>query len=203
MRQLIAILRGIKPGEVVEVAGGLLEAGITQIEVPLNSPDPLQSIEQLATQFGDSARIGAGTVLRPEQVEAVSGAGGTLIVSPDCNPAVIRAARERDLVVFPGVLTPTECFTALRSGAHGLKIFPAPVLGVGGLKAIRAVLPPQTEVIAVGGVDASNFGQWVDAGVSGFGIGSSLYRPGDTADVVRQRAREMVVRFDELIGVGH
>lgn len=200
MRQLIAILRGVKPTEVVDIAAALVEAGISQIEVPLNSPDPLKSIEQLAVQFGGNARIGAGTVLRPDQVEQVAAVGGTLIVSPDSNPAVIRAARERDLVVIPGVLTPTECFSALHAGAHGLKIFPAPVLGAAGLKAIRAVLPPQTDIFAVGGVDASNFAQWMDAGVCGFGIGSSLYRPGDSATLVGQRANEMVARFDELSG---
>lgn len=200
MRELIAILRGVTPDEVVDVAQVLVEAGITQIEVPLNSPDPFDSIERLATRLPDAGRIGAGTVLSEQDVRRVAEAGGNLVVSPDCNPGVIRAAREHELFCIPGVLTPTECFAALRAGAHALKIFPAPVLGTGGLKAIRAVLPVHTIVLAVGGVDAGNFAQWQAAGANGFGIGSSLYRPGDSPDTVGERAREMVAEFDRING---
>lgn len=200
MRDLIAILRGVTPGEVVDIGQALIEAGITQIEVPLNSPDPFDSIQRLATRLPDAARIGAGTVLDEQDVIRVAGAGGNLVVSPDCNPAVIRAAREHELFCIPGVLTPTECFSALRAGANALKIFPAPVLGTGGLKAIRAVLPAHTQIVAVGGVDAGNFSQWQAAGANGFGIGSSLYRPGDSPGAVGQRAREMVAEFDRING---
>ncbi len=196
MRKLVAILRGIEPRDAKSVAGALLDAGITMIEVPLNSPQPFKSIELMAKRFGDAAIIGAGTVLTTEGVNSVASAGGRLIVSPDCNPAVIQATKEFDLISMPGVFTATECFTAVRAGADGLKLFPSFLVGEEGLKALRAVLPSDTEVYAVGGVDNSNFASWFAAGANGFGIGSALYSPGLPADEVNMRAKALVEAYD-------
>ncbi|MAW88791.1 MAG: 2-dehydro-3-deoxy-6-phosphogalactonate aldolase [Phyllobacteriaceae bacterium] len=196
MRKLVAILRGIRPGEAVDVGAALIEAGFSMIEVPLNSPEPLDSIARLAGAFGDRALIGAGTVLTPEQVDHVRGAGGRLVVSPNCEPQVIARTLEHGMVSMPGVFTPTECFAAIRAGAKALKLFPASLAGPDGLKAIKAVLPPDVEVFAVGGASADNFGDWLAAGAAGFGIGSALYRPGDDAATVGERARAIVAAFD-------
>ncbi|MGB7180509.1 MAG: 2-dehydro-3-deoxy-6-phosphogalactonate aldolase [Burkholderiaceae bacterium] len=198
MRDLVAILRGVTPDEVVDIAQALVACGITQIEVPLNSPDPFVSIERVASKLSADARVGAGTVLRVSEVTRLADAGGQLVVSPDCNPEVIRAAREHDMLSMPGVLTPTEVFSALRAGAFALKIFPSFVLGYDGLQAMRAVLPAETKIFAVGGVDDSNFAQWIAAGANGFGIGSALYKPGDDACLVATRARVMVSAYDAL-----
>ncbi|RYH00776.1 2-dehydro-3-deoxy-6-phosphogalactonate aldolase [Salipiger sp. IMCC34102] len=195
-REIIAILRGITPPEAVEIGQALFEAGITRIEVPLNSPDPLKSIAALSNALADVALIGAGTVLTPEQVGQVQDAGGTLIVSPDCNPAVIDETRARGLQSYPGVATPSECFTALRHGAHGLKIFPSFLIGTAGLKAIGAVLPEGTRTYAVGGVGPQNFADWIEAGATGFGIGTGVYTPGLTADEVSDKARTLVAAYD-------
>ncbi len=195
-RPLIAILRGISPDEALPITECLVEAGITRIEVPLNSPDPFESIGRMAKAFEGSAQIGAGTVLEPDDVTRVKNAGGTLVVSPDCNPEVIRATKAAGMASYPGVMTPSECFTALRNGADGLKLFPASLIGVSGLKAIRAVLPAGTETYAVGGAGPSNFGDWLRAGVTGFGIGTALYTPGLTAGEVARRAAEMVAAYD-------
>lgn len=199
MRELIAILRGIKPGEVSDIASAVIDAGFSQIEVPLNSPSPLDSIERLTQQFGDHAMIGAGTVLTPEQVNAVAQTGARLIVSPDANPAVIERSCALGMTSIPGVLTPTECFAALRAGAHALKIFPCAVIGPGGVAAIRAVLPPDTVLHAVGGANANDFSTWLNAGINGFGIGSALYKPGDTARQVGERAAQMVTAYDKAL----
>jgi 2-dehydro-3-deoxyphosphogalactonate aldolase len=195
-RNLIAILRGITPDDALSVSQALVAAGITRIEVPLNSPDPFQSIALMATGLGAGVEVGAGTVLSVDEVAAVQAAGGTLIVSPNCNPDVIRATRARGMASWPGVMTPTECFAAIHAGATGLKIFPASLLGPEGLKAIRAVLPKDLAVYAVGGAGPSNFADWVKAGASGFGIGTALYTPGTTAAEITARAAGIVAAHD-------
>ena len=196
-RPLIAILRGIDPDEAVPIAECLIEAGIDRIEVPLNSPSPFTSIERLANALGDVALIGAGTVLTEAQVINVKAAGGALVVSPNFDPAVIAATKSLGMQSFPGVMTPTECFAALASGADGLKVFPAFLMGTEGLKALRAVLPAETQVYMVGGVSAENFGDWVRAGANGFGLGSSLYAPGLGTDEIAARARAAVAAWEE------
>ncbi|MEU4311578.1 2-dehydro-3-deoxy-6-phosphogalactonate aldolase [Nocardia sp. NPDC024068] len=188
---LIAILRGITPDEVIAVGAALVEAGIHTIEVPLNSPDPYRSIERLAGRFGERIPIGAGTVLSVEEVARARAAGAGVIVSPDTNTQVITAALAAGMRPYPGVATPTEAFTAVRAGARSLKMFPSDALGISGMRAVRAVLPAEVELVPVGGVDESNLGDWLAAGAGGAGLGTSLYRPGDSADEVRIKARRL------------
>lgn len=199
MRQLVAILRGVEPDAVLAIGECLLESGINQIEVPLNSPQAIKSIRMMSETFAEDALIGAGTVLHTKEVDEVAEAGGQIIISPNCNPVVISRSRELELTSLPGVLTATECFLALESGANGLKFFPAFKLGVDGFRALTAVLPPATQCYAVGGVGAEDFGEWLQAGITGFGIGSALYKPGDSVESVRLKARQLVEAWDHAV----
>jgi len=200
MRNIVAILRGITPPEAVEIAATLIKAGITRIEVPLNSPDPLDSIAAMVAEFGEQAELGAGTVLSVEDVRDVAATGAHLIVSPNCDPDVIAQTKARGLASYPGVFTATECFAALKAGADGLKIFPANLMGPPGVSALRAVLPTDCPVLAVGGVGPANFDQWIKAGADGFGIGSALYKPGRSAAEIAPLAAEMVAAYDAAKG---
>ena len=199
-RPLIAILRGIRPDEAEAHAEALIAAGITTIEVPLNSPEPFDSIARLIALFGDRALIGAGTVLDPGQVARLAGMGARLVVSPDANPEVIAATRAAGMESWPGVMTPTEAFAAIRAGATGLKLFPASLVGPAGLSAIRAVLPPGLPVYAVGGAGPENFGDWIAAGASGFGIGTAIYRPGQPVGQTADAAARVVAAHDAAAG---
>jgi 2-dehydro-3-deoxyphosphogalactonate aldolase len=184
---LVAILRGIRPDEALGVGQALVDAGWHMIEVPLNSPQPLVTITKLAVSF-PHALIGAGTVLQPEQVHEVHKAGGKLVVAPNFNADVVRAAVDLGMVCLPGVCTATEAFAALDAGATGLKLFPAEMIPPAAVKALRAVLPASTLLLPVGGIDLSSMAAYVAAGANGFGIGSSLYKPGRNAAAVKQSA---------------
>lgn len=198
-RPLIAILRGIDPSQATDAAAALIDAGITRIEVPLNSPQPLHSIEAMAKAYGGDALIGAGTVLTTQEVAQVQAAGGKLIVSPNCNPDVIAKTKKLNMQSWPGVFTPTECFAALAAGADGLKIFPGSLMRPEGLQAVRAVLPVGTQVYAVGGAGPDNFADWIAASADGFGLGSALYKPGLSTAEIATRARNIVAAYDKAI----
>lgn len=195
-RQLIAILRGIKPSEAIDIAKVLIDSGITKIEVPLNSPDALTSIHAMVERFAEQATFGAGTVLNSEQVTAVAKTGAKMIISPNYNHSVVCKTKALGMTSYPGVLTPSECFDAIDAGADGLKIFPASILGPAGVAAMSVVLPKSVPLFAVGGASASNFSDWLKAGVQGFGIGSALYKPGYSAEQVAAIAQQMVIAYD-------
>ncbi|MEO7150773.1 MAG: 2-dehydro-3-deoxy-6-phosphogalactonate aldolase [Burkholderiaceae bacterium] len=192
---VIAILRGVTPAEVVAVGHALRAGGIAIVEVPLNSPQPFDSIAALVRAFGDTLLIGAGTVLTPAQVDQVADAGGRLILSPNLDTAVVARTRQRGLLSMPGVATPSEGFAALAAGADALKLFPAELIGPPVLKAWRAVFPPATKMFAVGGIGAHNLGAFKQAGATGVGTGSSLYAPGTPASEITPRARALVDRW--------
>ena len=189
---LIAILRGLKPDEAVAVGEAIVAAGFVCLEVPMNSPEPLESIRRLREALDGRALVGAGTVLNVAAARDVAAAGGQLIISPNTNPEVIRESKALGLLSLPGFFTPSEAFAALDAGADALKLFPAEVAGLKGLKAVRAVLPPQTRVYAVGGVDPEGVADWRAGGASGFGIGSALFKPGKTAEQTGRDAEAFV-----------
>src|SRR6516225_4550710 len=191
-RPLVAILRGIKPDEAQAVVGVLLESGFTAIEIPLNSPDPFRSIELAAKMAPADVLIGAGTVLSADAVEQLHDVGGRLVVTPNTDPDVIARARARGMVTMPGVFTATEALLAAKCGASSLKFFPASALGPSGITAIRAVLPADLTIAAVGGVSDKNFADYTRAGIFAFGLGTSLYKPGMTAAEVKERAKATI-----------
>jgi 2-dehydro-3-deoxyphosphogalactonate aldolase len=194
---LIAILRGVRPDEAEAIVEVLAEAGILIAEVPLNSPEPFDSIERLARRFGDAMLIGAGTVRRPDEVRRIAEVGGRLIVMPHADVAVVRAAKVAGLLATPGILSPTEAFAALDAGADGLKLFPAEAASPAVLTAMRAVLPKGTPVIPVGGMAAGTLAPWRRAGAAGFGAGSSIYKPGDGPAEVRAKAATLTAALRE------
>ena len=195
---VIAILRGTRPAEALDVGEALYDAGIRVVEVPLNSPDPFVSVAALAERFAGRMVVGAGTVLDVSGVELLKMAGGEISVSPDCNPEVIGRAVALGLVPLPGVFTPTEAFAAVRAGAQNLKLFPAEAASPATVKAWRAVLPGHVRVFAVGGVTPFNLREWAAAGCAGFGIGSNIYKAGASAEDVAQAARGFVAAWNAL-----
>jgi len=200
-RKLVAILRGLAPQDAREVVSALLEAGFEAIEIPLNSPEPFRSIEIARKIAPKNCLIGAGTMLTVADVDHLHSAGGNLMVSPNVEPTVIRGARELGMVAVPGVFTATEALLAISAGASALKFFPASVLGPGGIGAIRAVLPAGTEIVAVGGVSDKDFDAYALAKINAFGLGSSLFRPGDSAAVVARRAKATIAAYDTAFGI--
>ncbi|WP_292069063.1 2-dehydro-3-deoxy-6-phosphogalactonate aldolase [Brevundimonas sp. UBA7534] len=189
---LVAILRGLTPEEAVDVGQALVATGFTCLEVPLNSPEPLESIRRLRDALDGRAVVGAGTVLTPQAVQDVADVGGQLVISPNADPRVIERTKALGLFSMPGFFTPTEAFAALEAGADVLKLFPAELAGPGAVKAVKAVLPKGQPLYAVGGVDPDNMAAWRAAGADGFGVGSALYRPGRTAEEVGAVARAFV-----------
>lgn len=198
-RPLVAILRGVKPEEAAAIVDVLIEGGMTAIEIPLNSPDPFRSIEIAVRRAPADVLVGAGTVLTLDDVAKLHEVGGRLMVSPNVDPEIIASARTRGMVTMPGVFTPTEALLAARAGASSLKFFPASVLGAAGITAIRAVLPADMMVAAVGGVSDANFADYTRAGITAFGLGSSLYKPGMSAAQVADRASATIEAYDRAI----
>ena len=192
---LIAILRGVSSAEVLDVTAALYEAGIRVVEVPLNSPEPFTSIEQLAKAYAGRMVVGAGTVLSVQDVQMLKNHGGQISVSPDCNVEVIARAVSLGLEALPGVFTPTEAFAAIRAGAKNLKLFPAEAASPATIKAWKAVLPKHVQIHAVGGVTPENMAQWLAAGAGGFGIGSSLYKPGMSLEAISESAKRLVAAW--------
>lgn len=197
---LVAILRGVKPEEAEAVGDALIEAGFKIVEVPLNSPDPFKSIELIAKRLGERAIVGAGTVLKVGDVETLASVGGQICISPNTNVEVIKKAKELGLISFPAFFTPTEAFAAIDAGADAIKLFPAELAGPKGLKAMNAVIPRTTPVFPVGGIEPTNMGEYLSVGARGFGIGSSVYKPGDTAEIVYEKARAFVTAWQALKG---
>jgi len=193
---IVAILRGVRPDEVLAIGHALRAGGVRIIEVPLNSPEPFESIRRLAGTFGDDLLIGAGTVLTPAEAEQVAAAGGRLIVAPNIEPAVVERARALGMLTMPGVATPTEAFRALAAGADALKLFPAELLSPVVMKSWRAAFPKSTQMFAVGGITAANLGAYKVAGAVGVGVGSTLYKPGRTAAEIEPLARTLVTAWE-------
>lgn len=186
---LVAILRGIMPGEALAIGERIVAAGFKVLEVPLNSPEPFESIRLMVDAFGKDAIVGAGTVLKVTDVDRLADVGGQICISPNTNPAVIKRAKELGMISFPAFFTATEAFTAIDAGADALKLFPAELAGVKGLKALKAILPKDVPVFPVGGVEPGNMKEYLDVGAAGFGIGSSVYKPGDTAEIAFAKAK--------------
>ena len=195
-RELIAILRGLTRDRCVMVGEILIAEGFSKLEIPLNSPNPMETISKMQNRFGNSVIIGAGTVTNVSEVNELSNLGCQMIVSPNTDTAVINATKNKGMLSFPGAFTPSECFSAINSDADGLKIFPAFKLGVKGFKALKAVLPSNLKTYAVGGINEAHFSDWLDAGVSGFGIGSNLFHPSMSDDDIQFAARKIVLAYD-------
>lgn len=185
--KIIAILRGIKPNECKDIFDVLVDAGITRIEIPLNSPDPFTSIANMISLFGDKCHIGAGTVINAEQVKNLIKCGAHYIVSPNCDEEVIKTAIGNGLDAYPGVLTPSEMYNAIKWGASNLKLFPAGTLGISHFRAAKEILPPSVKVYAVGGINAQNYKDWFAAGIDGIGLGASIYKVGDSPEIVKEK----------------
>ena len=196
-RNIIAILRGVRPDEVLEIAQTIADSGINQIEVPMNSPDVFDSIQLLHDEMKDFISVGAGTVTNIDQVKILEEIGIDFIVSPNFDPEVVAATKQANMISYPGVITPTECFSALKYGADGLKFFPATLLGEANLIALKAVLPENIPLYMVGGVGPENFSSWFEAGASGFGIGSGIYKAGDNSTSVARKSKLIVQSYDE------
>ena len=196
-RNIIAILRGVRPEEVLQIAASVVDSGITQIEVPMNSPDVFDSIQLIHDELAEHISVGAGTVTSIDQVNTLENIGIDFIVSPNFDPKVVEATKNAGMLSYPGVITPTECFSALNCGADGLKFFPASLLGEANLIALKAVLPDKIPLYMVGGVGPENFSSWFNAGATGFGIGSGIYKAGDTSQTVALKAKQIVQSYDE------
>jgi len=196
-RNIIAILRGVRPDEVLQIAACVVDSGITQIEVPMNSPDVFDSIQLIHDELAEHISVGAGTVTSIDQVKTLENIGIDFIVSPNFDPKVVEATKNAGMLSYPGVITPTECFSALNCGADGLKFFPASLLGEANLIALKAVLPDKIPLYMVGGVGPENFSSWFNAGATGFGIGSGIYKAGDTSQSVAMKAKQIVQSYDE------
>ena len=196
-RNIIAILRGVRPDEVLEIAQTIADSGINQIEVPMNSPDVFDSIQLLHDEMKDFISVGAGTVTNIDQVKVLEEIGIDFIVSPNFDPEVVAATKQANMMSYPGVMTPTECFSALKYGADGLKFFPATLLGEANLIALKAVLPENVPLYMVGGVGPENFSSWFEAGATGFGIGSGIYKAGDNSISVARKSKLIVQSYDQ------
>ena len=195
---LVAILRGISPEEILSVANLLIEEGIRIIEIPLNSPEPYRSIEILVNHCQRDVLIGAGTVLSETEVERVKQAGGTLVVSPNTNTNVINKTKEQNMVSIPGACTPTEIYVAIEAGCDAVKLFPAEVISPTAAKAIRAIMPPQLLLLAVGGINVNNMSEYMDMGINGFGIGSTFYKKGKSLSDIKHDTREVIATYQKI-----